>query len=103
MLILHIMNSLDIIKRYFHNLPVKKVYLFGSYAENKQTEGSDIDLLVDIDYSLKKVSLLDFIGWKIDLEKLIGKKIDLVSEDGVSKYIRPFVDKSKILLFEKHG
>ena len=95
------MNYLQIIKKYFHNLPVRRVYLFGSYAENQQTEESDIDLLVDVDYSLKKVSLLDFIGWKLDLEKLIGKKIDLVSEDGVSKYIRPFVDKSKVLLYEK--
>ena len=95
------MNHLQIIKDYFQNLPVKSVYLFGSYAENTQTETSDIDLLVDVDYSKVKVSLLDFIGWKLDLEKLVGKKIDLISEDGVSKYIQPFIDKGKVLLFEK--
>lgn len=95
------MNYLQIIKDYFQNLPVRRVYLFGSYAENRQTEQSDIDLLLDIDYSQKKVSLLDFIGWKLDLEKLIGKKIDLVSQDGTSKYIQPFIDKSKTLLYEK--
>ena len=95
------MNHLQIIKDYFQNLPVKSVYLFGSYAQNTQTETSDIDLLVDVDYSKVKVSLLDFIGWKLDLEKLVGKKIDLISEDGVSKYIQPFIDKGKVLLFEK--
>ena len=95
------MNHLQIIKDYFQNLPVKSVYLFGSYAQNTQTETSDIDLLVDVDYSKMKVSLLDFIGWKLDLEKLVGKKIDLISEDGVSKYIQPFIDKGKVLLFEK--
>ena len=95
------MNDLQIIKNYFQNLPVKNVYLFGSYANNTQTESSDIDLIVDVDYSQKQVSLLDFIGWKLDLEKLVGKKIDLVSEDGVSKYIRPFIDKEKTLLYEK--
>ncbi len=95
------MNHLQIIKAYFQNLPVKHVYLFGSYANNTQTESSDIDLMVDVDYSQKQVSLLDFIGWKLDLEKLIGKKVDLVSEDGVSKYIRPFIDKDKTLLYEK--
>ena len=95
------MKHLQIIKNYFQNLPVKNVYLFGSYANNTQTESSDIDLIVDVDYSQKQVSLLDFIGWKLDLEKLVGKKIDLVSEDGVSKYIRPFIDKEKTLLYEK--
>jgi len=95
------MNHLQIIKDYFQNLPVKSVYLFGSYAENKQTESSDIDLLVDVDYSKSKISLLDFIGWKLDLEKLVGKKIDLIPQDGVSKYIQPFIDKGKVLLFQK--
>ena len=95
------MDHVEIIKNYFRNLPVKNVYLFGSYAENKQTETSDIDLVVDVDYAEKNVSLLDFIGWKLDLENLIGKKIDLVSEDGLSKHIRPFVDKAKLLLYEK--
>lgn len=95
------MNYLQIIREYFQNLPVKRVYLFGSYAANTQTEQSDIDLLLDIDYSQKKVSLLDFIGWKLDLEKLVGKKIDLVSQDGISKYIQPFIDKNKTLLYEK--
>lgn len=75
--------------------------MFGSCAENKQTAESDIDLLVDVDYSQKKVSLLDFIGWKLDLEGLIGKKIDLIPQDGISKYIQPFVEKSKVLLYEK--
>ncbi len=75
--------------------------MFGSYALGKQTEFSDIDLLVDVDYSKKKVSLLDFIGWKLDLEKIVGKKIDLISEDGVSKYIQPFIDKGKVLLYDK--
>ena len=89
------------VTNYFRNLPVKKVYLFGSYAENKQTESSDIDIVVDVDYSKQSVSLLDFIGWKIDLEKSLGKKVDLVSEDGMSKHVRPFIDKAKILLYEK--
>ncbi len=95
------MNYLQIIKEYFQNLPVKRVYLFGSYAANTQKEQSDIDLLLDIDYSKKKVSLLDFIGWKLELEERIGKKIDLVSQDGISKYIQPFIDKNKTLLYEK--
>ena len=97
------MNYLQIIKDYFQTLPVKRVYVFGSYAENKQTAESDIDLLVDVDYSQKKVSLLDFIGWKLDLENLVGKKIDLVPLDGISKYIQPFIDKNKVLLYEKIG
>ncbi len=95
------MNIKEIITNYFTNLPVKKVYLFGSFAENRQTESSDIDIMVDVDYGKQNVSLLDFIGWKMDLERLIGREVDLVSEDGLSKHIRPFIDKAKVLLYEK--
>ena len=90
----------DSIKKYFSNLPVKRAYLFGSYAQNTQTADSDVDILIDVDYS-RKVSLLDFIGWKLELEKLLGKKVDLVAEDGISEHIRPFIDKSKKLVYEK--
>ena len=94
------MATTEVIKRYFEHCPVNKAYLFGSYARDEQRTDSDIDILVEVDYTYK-VSLLDFIGWKIDLEKLLGKKVDLVAEDGLSEHIRPFIEKEKVIVYEK--
>lgn len=48
-------------------------YLFGSYAKNKATETSDIDLLIDID-----ITGLDFFGLVEELRIELCKKIDLL-------------------------
>lgn len=93
-------SLISILKKFFLTKPVKKGYLFGSYARNTASDSSDIDILLEIDDS-KEVSLLDFIGWAIDLEKITHKKIDLVDEDGLSKYLRPQIEKEKVKFYER--
>lgn len=88
------------IQKYFLDKPVRRGYLFGSHARKTATENSDVDILVEIDDN-KMVSLLDFIGWALDLEKITHKKIDLVDADGLSKYIKPSIDKEKIKIYER--
>jgi len=92
-------TEIQLIRDYFQGKPVNKVFLFGSYSRNEADENSDLDLLVELDYS-KHIGL-EFFGMKIDLEKTLHKKIDLVSAKGVSKYILPFIEKDKMLLYEK--
>lgn len=88
------------IKDFFAGQPVKKAYLFGSYSRNSAIkESSDIDILVELDYS-KHIGL-GFIQMIIDLEAILKTKVDLVTEDGLSKYVKPFVDKDKILIYER--
>jgi len=41
------------------------------------------------------------IQMKIDLEKLLERKVDLVSSNGISKYIKPIIDKEKRLIYAK--
>ena len=60
---------------------------------------SDIDILVDLDYSQK--TGLKFIQMKLDLEKLLNNEVDLVYTNGLSKYIKPLVDVEKRLIYEK--
>jgi len=38
---------------------------------------------------------------KFDLEQLLGKKVDLVSSNAVSKYIKPIIDSEKTLIYAK--
>jgi predicted nucleotidyltransferase len=55
---------------------VKSVVLFGSYANGQKTKTSDIDLLVD--FGSRPVSLLKVAGFKVRMEELTGKEVDVV-------------------------
>ena len=87
------------IKHYFSGLPVKRAYLFGSYSRNEADENSDIDILVELDYS-RHIGM-QFFSYAEKLEELLKKKVDIVSSDGISKYVKPFVDKDKVLIYER--
>ena len=91
-------EMIETIREYFKTQPVLKAWLFGSYARGEETKESDVDILVDLDYS-KPVGL-EFIQMQLDLQALLKKTIDLVSSRGMSKYIKPYVDSEKFLLYE---
>ncbi len=92
-------SKIETLKKYFKTRPVLKAYLFGSYVRDEASNLSDIDILVDLDYS-QRIGL-QFIQMKIDLEKLLNAKVDLVSSQGLSKYIKPVVDKEKQLIYAR--
>ncbi len=87
------------IKAYFKTQPVLKAYLFGSYVRDEATKESDVDILVDLDYS-QPVGL-EFIQMKIDLQNLLSKNVDLVSSRGLSKYIKPYIDSEKVMIYAR--
>jgi predicted nucleotidyltransferase len=37
---------------------------------------------------------------KIELEKLLRKPVDLVSSNGLSPLVKPFIEKNKLLIYE---
>jgi len=92
-------NKIRLINQYFRDCPVLKAYLFGSYVRGEADSKSDIDILVDLDYSMKIG--LQFIQMKLDLEKLLDSNVDLVSSNGLSQYIKPMIEKEKRLIYEK--
>ena len=92
-------NQINIIQNFFSKQPVLKAYLFGSYSKDLENDSSDIDLLVELDYS--QPIGLEFIQMQLDLQELLSKKVDLVSERGLSKYIKPIVDKEKKLIYAR--
>jgi predicted nucleotidyltransferase len=91
--------QIDAIKNYFSTRPVLNAYLFGSFARNEADTLSDIDILVDLDYS-QKIGL-QFIQMRIDLERILGNKVDLVSSRALSPYIRPIVELEKKLIYAR--
>ncbi len=92
-------EEIELIKSYFETQPILKAYLFGSYVRGEANSQSDIDILVDLDYS-KRIGL-HFIQMKLDLENLLSAKVDLVSSKGISNYIRPLIENEKLLIYAK--
>lgn len=93
------MNDIQTIRRYFRNQPVVRAYVFGSYARGEANDESDLDLLLELDYS--QPIGLQFVGMKLDLEEQLHKSVDLVSANGLSPCIRPFIDQNKQLVYER--
>jgi hypothetical protein len=65
---------------------VTKAGIFGSYARGEQNENSDIDILVEV-----QGSLLNLVELEFELEKVLNKKVDLLSYGGISKYMKDII------------
>jgi predicted nucleotidyltransferase len=81
---------------------VSRISVFGSYVRGEETPESDIDILVQLKPADQRPRLgLKFFGLQNDLGKLIGREVDLVTEEGLSPYIRPYVEREKVILYEE--
>ncbi|MBI5713596.1 MAG: nucleotidyltransferase family protein [Chloroflexi bacterium] len=63
----------------------RNVRIFGSVARGEATPTSDVDFLVDMEPNR---SLLDMGGLLMDLQKLLDRKVDIVTERSLHWYIR---------------
>ena len=70
--------------------------LFGSFARGEATETSDIDLLV----RFSKPKGFDWVNAALEIEDALGRKVDLVTENGLSKYIKDNVLKDLQVIYE---
>jgi len=64
---------------------IKKAAIFGSLAKGEIKPDSDVDILVEIK---SDISLLDFIGIRIELEEALKMKVDLVEYETIKPIIR---------------
>jgi uncharacterized protein len=86
--------------RYFEREAVLRAYIFGSYARNEANEQSDVDILLELDYS-KKIGL-GFVDMKFDIEDIVSAKVDLLTSNSLSPYLKPLVEKEMVLIYERH-
>lgn len=63
----------------------RNVRLFGSVVRGDTRAGSDVDLLVCMDSDR---SLVDQVGLVLDLQDLLGVRVDVVPEDALHRAIR---------------
>lgn len=71
------------------------IRIFGSVARNQETNKSDLDILVDLE---KGRSLMDHAALIIELQDLLGCKVDVATERGLKERIRAQVMKDLIPL-----
>jgi predicted nucleotidyltransferase len=87
------------LQNYFSGQPVLRAFIFGSYVRNEEKESSDIDILVEFD---PKVPVgMEYVQIYLDLKKITGKEVDLVTEKSLSKYVKPYVDDEKVMIYER--
>ena len=89
-------------------LPLLKPYIsrmsvFGSTVRGEATKKSDIDLLIRLKPSNKrpKLGLFKLMEIEENLRKKLGREVDLVTEDGLGPYVRPYVEKEKVIIYEQ--
>src|SRR3989344_3207436 len=90
-------EELELIKQKI--LPILKSYkiskagIFGSYARGEQKKKSDVDILVEVD---KHMGLMEFIGIKLDLQKAVKRKVDLVEYETIRWEIKDNILRDEI-------
>ncbi len=74
---------------------VKRASIFGSAVRDEIREDSDIDILVEIE---KDISLLDFVALKLELEDILGRKVDLVEFDTIKPKLKDRILKEQVVI-----
>jgi len=72
--------------------PIQKLGVFGSATRSDFTDKSDIDILVEFNDEIG----LEFFDLAEELEKMLGRKVDLVSEKAVKPHYWPYIQKDLI-------
>lgn len=93
-------EMVELLSGFFENKPVEKVWIFGSFARLEHDDESDIDLLIEFKKPLE-IDLFDYAEIKLQLEKLVGRSVDLVEMGQELDAIREGIEIDKKLIYEK--
>lgn len=87
----------DIIIKILKPYHPTSIGLFGSVARNEETNSSDIDIL----FLLKNpIGLFTLSDLQFELEEKLNKKVDLISENGLNKFIKEKILKEVKYIYE---
>lgn len=94
-------KMIDSIRQYFSTQPVKKAWLFGSFARGEETADSDVDILVEFDRDGKPITLLTYARMWRELEERLGRDVDLVEDGTLKPYATETANKDRYLIYER--
>ncbi len=83
-----ILNLIKTHRPQLRQFGIRDIGLFGSYARDEQSPGSDIDILIDFEPQSENFD--NFMAVYDFLEKLFeGERIEIVTKNGLSPYVGP--------------
>lgn len=82
----------------FNEYGISYAGVFGSVSRGEERQDSDVDLLVRFSKPMGMFSYMKFIR---SLESAIGRKVDVVTDKSLNKFVRPFVEKEIKTIYEK--
>ena len=91
-------TMIQTIRDYFATQPVLKAWIFGSYARGEEREDSDVDILVDFDDT---VGLLKHIHIMNELQDILNKEVDLVTNGTLLPFAEKTANRDKKLIYER--
>lgn len=74
---------------------VKRAALFGSVVRGEAAEESDIDILVEFE---GRKSLLDLAGLQIEIQELLGKKVDVLTYGSLHPLLKDRILKEQVVI-----
>lgn len=95
-----IKDNLDELNKLCAKYDVKSMYIFGSVLKRDFNQDSDIDILVDFKELSIEQYTDNYFDLHHDLEKLLGRKIDLITERSLTNpYLIKSIEESRQLLY----
>lgn len=79
---------------------IQRASLFGSYLHGTPTQESDIDLLIEFKPTAR-IGLFEFVEIQRRLAERLGRKVDLLTPEALSKYFREQVLREAELIYER--
>lgn len=80
-----VIRNKDAIIQIAESRGARQIHIFGSVIRGEERSDSDLDLLVEFEPGR---SLIDYAGLSMDLQDLLGYKVDIVTENGLNCHIR---------------
>ena len=89
-----IRENMDEIRRF----GVRRIGVFGSHVRGEQRDDSDVDVVVEFEEGM--ATLENFLGLADFLERLLGRKVDVLTTEGVKsirvRHVREEIERSVI-------
>ena len=77
---------------------IGRLRVFGSFARGDESESSDLDLIADF---ISRKTLLDLVRIEREFSEQVGRKVDLLTEGGISPYLRDRILRGARVIYER--
>ncbi|MBU6431283.1 MAG: nucleotidyltransferase family protein [Patescibacteria group bacterium] len=77
---------------------IKRAAVFGSVSRGDDSPKSDVDIMVSLG---KPMGMFAYMGLVREIEKKLDRKVDLVTENSINKFVRPYIQSDLKTIYER--